>query len=31
LRFCMPHSLAQTRCSHWDLGRFKGVCGEAWR
>ena len=25
----MPHSLAQIHCCHWDLGRFKGVCGEA--
>jgi len=26
----MPHSLAQIHCCHWDLGRFQGVCGEAW-
>ncbi|CAK6696168.1 hypothetical protein OGCDGJMD_01986 [Cyanobium usitatum str. Tous] len=25
----MPYSPAQIDCSHWDLGRFPGVCGEA--
>ena len=24
----MPHDIAQIHCCHWDLGRFKGVCGE---
>lgn len=24
----MPHSLAQIHCSHWDLGGFRGGCGE---
>lgn len=24
----MAHSIAQIYCSHCDLGRFKGVCGE---
>ncbi|CAK6689774.1 hypothetical protein ICNINCKA_00674 [Synechococcus sp. CBW1107] len=25
LSFCMPHCLAQIRCGHRDLGRFRGV------
>ena len=24
----MTHSSKQINCSHWDLGRYKGVCGE---
>jgi len=30
LRFCMTHDLTQIHCGHWDLGGFKGVCGERW-
>jgi hypothetical protein len=26
---CMTRSLAQIHCCHWDLGRIRGVCGEA--
>ena len=25
----MPHDLSQKRCSHWFLGRVRGVCGDA--
>ena len=31
LGLTMPHSLVQNHCSHMDLGRFQGVCGEGGR
>ena len=31
LGLIVPHSVDRTHCSHWDLGRSDGVCGEVWR